>query len=99
MANQTLTEECVSRLKLLADPTRLQVMRCLMSGARHVGEINAEIGVDQSLLSHHLKLLRDANLVIADRDGKSVLYRLSPEVLGDSELSGHLNLGCCQLSF
>lgn len=99
MVDQALTEECVSRLKLLADPTRLQVVRCLMTSALHVSELNEQIGIDQSLLSHHLKVLREAGLVIGDRDGKAVLYRLAPDVAGDSELAGFLDLGCCRLSF
>jgi ArsR family transcriptional regulator len=89
---------CAQQLKVLADDTRLSVLRLLMKGPKRVGELNDVLGLDQSLLSHHLKTLRHAGLVEATRDGKAVLYRLAPNVQGTS--SGEaINLGCCQLSF
>lgn len=89
---------CASLLKVLADDTRLAVVRKLMEGPRHVGEINAELNIDQSLLSHHLKVLREADIVQAQRDGKAVLYRLSPTV--EARREGQvIDLGCCRLDF
>lgn len=85
---------CAERLKLLADPTRLAILQLLRSGPRQVGEINAEIAVEQSLLSHHLRKLREARLVFAERAGKAVRYRLALP-LG----AAALDLGCCQLNF
>jgi ArsR family transcriptional regulator len=82
----------------LADPTRLAIVAQLMEGPRHVGEINATLGVEQSLLSHHLRVLRDAHLVTAERDGKAVLYRLSRETRSAREGKA-INLGCCLISF
>ncbi len=89
---------CATLLKVLADETRLNVVRQLMDGPKHVGEINELLAVDQSLLSHHLKILRDAGIVTSERDGKAVLYRLAPSMEG--KRSGKaLNLGCCRISF
>lgn len=91
-------DSCASVLKVLADETRLAVVRTLMGGARHVGEINAVLGLEQSLLSHHLKVLREAGLVESERDGKAMLYRLSPGV--EARRAGTaIDLGCCRLSF
>lgn len=90
--------DCADRLKLLADETRLSVIRQLLKGPRHVGEINESLGLEPSLLSHHLKILRDAGLVQSQRDGKAVLYQLSPEVRVKPGGEG-INLGCCLLSF
>jgi ArsR family transcriptional regulator len=54
--------------------------------------------LEQSLLSHHLKVLREAGLVLSERDGKAVTYRLAPEM--ESARSGKaINLGCCLISF
>jgi len=90
--------DCADRLKVLADDTRLAVMRQLLKGPKHVGEINESLGLEPSLLSHHLKTLREAGLVESERDGKAVLYRLSPDVT--SQPGGQaINLGCCLLSF
>ncbi|QDT94610.1 ArsR/SmtB family transcription factor [Gimesia aquarii] len=89
---------CANLLKVLADETRLAVVRQLMDGPKHVGEINESLGLEQSLLSHHLKTLREAGLVIGDRDGKAVLYSLAPEFKG-SRMKDAINLGCCLISF
>jgi ArsR family transcriptional regulator len=89
---------CASLLKVLADDTRLAVVRQLMEGPKHVGEINESLQLEQSLLSHHLKVLREAGLVLSERDGKAVTYRLAPEM--ESARSGKaINLGCCLISF
>jgi len=93
-----VTINCADRLKVLADETRLAVLRQLLVGPKHVGEINDVIGVEQSLLSHHLRVLRDAGLVVAERDGKAVRYQLAPDV-AKSTAGDAVNLGCCLLSF
>jgi ArsR family transcriptional regulator, nickel/cobalt-responsive transcriptional repressor len=89
---------CASLLKVLADETRLAVVRQLLEGPRHVGELNAQLGLEQSLLSHHLRILRDVGLVQSERDGKAVLYRLAPGI--EAKRKGRaVDLGCCLLSF
>ena len=89
---------CADILKVLADDTRLGVVRLLMSGPLHVGAMNEQLEVEQTLLSHHLRVLRDAQVVSARRDGKAVLYRLSEQV--ESKRRGQaLDLGCCRLDF
>lgn len=89
---------CVQKLKVLADTTRLAVLETLMEGPKHVGELNAFLSVEQSLLSHHLKVLRDEGFVEATRDGKAVLYSLAPAVWR-AEVGRAIDLGCCLLSF
>ena len=89
---------CAARLKVLAEETRLAVLELLMDGAQHVGELNESLEVEQSLLSHHLKVLRDAGLVTAERDGKHVLYRLADPVKGNRK-GRAIDLGCCHISF
>jgi len=89
---------CVKMLKALADETRLAVLEILINeGPKYVGEINAILKLEQSLLSHHLQVLRQAKLVIQQRDGKAILYSLAPEV--EVAKNKALNLGCCILSF
>ncbi len=89
---------CADLLKALADETRLAVIRQLMDGPKHVHQINEELKVEQTLLSHHLKVLRDMGLVVAKRDGKAMLYRLAPQV-ETAKMRAGINLGCCVLSF
>lgn len=89
---------CAGLLKVLADETRLAVVQQLMDGPKHVGDINEALHLEQSLLSHHLRVLRESGLVEAERDGKAVLYRLAPHVA--TRASGKaVNLGCCLISF
>lgn len=95
---ETKADGCADILRVLADETRLGVVRQLMTGPRHVGEMNRSLGVEPTLLSHHLRVLREAGVVEARRDGKAVLYRLAPDV--ESKRRGAvLELGCCRLSF
>lgn len=89
---------CASLLKVLADETRLSVVRQLIDGPKHVGQINEPLQLEQSLLSHHLKILRDAGLVRAERDGKAVLYSLLPEYQAAAKRDA-IDLGCCLISF
>ncbi|MBW4621053.1 MAG: metalloregulator ArsR/SmtB family transcription factor [Cyanosarcina radialis HA8281-LM2] len=92
------SKSCAERLKAIADTTRLSVLQILMAGPKHVGEINAVLGLEQSLLSHHLKILRQAGLVEATRDGKAVLYHFVPTTR-QHDGSRAIDLGCCLLSF
>ncbi len=89
---------CVEKLKALADSTRLAVVEALMDGPRYAGELAQLLEVEQSLLSHHLRVLREIGLLSAERDGKAVLYALAPGVEGTAS-DKTLQLGCCQLSF
>jgi DNA-binding transcriptional ArsR family regulator len=66
--------EIAEIFRLLGDPTRLRiVIRCL-DKPRSVSEIAATVGVSTSLVSHHLRLLKAARLVRAERRGKQVFY-------------------------
>ncbi|MEM7585942.1 MAG: metalloregulator ArsR/SmtB family transcription factor [Acidobacteriota bacterium] len=98
MTSSEASDPCVSKLKALADGTRLAVMESLMEGPKRVGELGDELGVEQSLLSHHLRVLREMGLLEAQRDGKAVVYTLAEGVEGGMAQRS-LNLGCCQLSF
>ena len=55
---------------LLGDPTRLRVVVSCLDDARAVGEIAGLVDVSPSLVSHHLRLLRAARLVRAERRGR-----------------------------
>ncbi len=90
---------CASLLKALADETRLAVVQNLMAkDSLLVNELQTALKIEQSLLSHHLRLLRNAGIVVSERDGKAVRYRIAPAV--EKRRAGDvIDLGCCQLSF
>ena len=68
-------------LKALADPIRLQVIEALGSGERCVCELTGELGLAQSKLSFHLKVLKEAGLLADRQSGRWVYYQLQPEAL------------------
>jgi ArsR family transcriptional regulator len=68
-------------LKALADPIRLQVIEALGHGERCVCELTEELGLAQSKLSFHLKVLREAGLLADRQSGRWVYYQLQPEAL------------------
>jgi ArsR family transcriptional regulator len=98
MKTKNVAPSCASKLKVLSDSTRLAVLEALMSGPQNVGELMEQLKVEQSLLSHHLAILRDHELVEAHRDGKAMIYQL-PASVTDSAAGRAINLGCCKISF
>lgn len=62
-------------LKLLADPTRLRLVRALLHGEHSVGELAEHLGARQAAVSQHLAKLRWASLVTVRRDGNRIYYR------------------------
>lgn len=65
---------------LLSAPFRLELVRRLRDGQR-VTSMAEAMGTTQTALSHHLAVLRSAGLVIAERTGKEVLYRLNTAMI------------------
>ena len=61
--------------KLLGDPTRLAILIACMDEEKAVGDIVEIVGASQSLVSHHLRLLRAARLVKPRRDGRQMFYK------------------------
>lgn len=89
---------CAARLRLLAEPTRLAVLRLIAPAPLSVNEIAQRLNVEQTLLSHHLALLRRGGLVQAQREGKCWMYGVAPAVRLSGSHEG-LDLGCCSLRF
>jgi len=63
----------------LADPTRRQIFERLARRPRPVGELAEGLPVSRPAVSQHLKVLADAGLVVATRDGNRRLYRVDPD--------------------
>lgn len=69
--------EAAALLKALANEQRLQVLCCLLKGAKSVGEINDQISLSQSALSQHLSVLRSSGLVTTRRESQTIHYSLA----------------------
>jgi ArsR family transcriptional regulator len=85
-------EGAVLILKGFADPTRLRILALLRAGEVCVHDIVAALQMTQSAISHQLRLLREARLVLARRAGRHVFYRLADahveRMLADALLHG-----------
>ena len=73
--------EARALLKALADPNRLRVVEALAGGERCVCELTDELGLAQSKLSFHLKVLKDAALLADRQQGRWTYYRLRTEAI------------------
>jgi ArsR family transcriptional regulator len=82
------TEALARRLKTLSDPTRLGIVDHLVSGPSTVTELARHFGIAQPTASNHVKLLRDAGLVIEARVGNRRQLTLDPATV--EELLEHL---------
>lgn len=90
-------EEKVSQLadlfSLMGDTSRLRIILTCLHEPISVSEIASELQLSQSLVSHHLRLLRAARMVRADRRGKQVFYIAADEhvrcVIED--MAAHIN--------
>jgi len=73
------TESLAGVFQALSDPKRLEIVEMLTEGERCVCDLVKIVGAKQSLLSFHLKILREAGLVISRRRGKWMYYSLNYE--------------------
>lgn len=66
-------------LEVVGDPTRRRILELLRGQPRPVGELAARLPVSRPAVSRHLRLLKEAGLVIDDAQGTRRIYRLRPE--------------------
>jgi DNA-binding transcriptional ArsR family regulator len=69
--------------RALSDPTRREILELLRSGPRTSGEIADKFSTSWATISRHLSVLKDADLILAERDGQHVVYELNTTVFQD----------------
>jgi len=69
--------------RALADPTRREILELLRGGPRTSGDIAERFTTSWATVSRHLSVLRDADLIIAEKDGQHVVYELNTTVFQD----------------
>src|SRR6476646_7910992 len=80
---KTAATELATVFKALADPTRVAIVNRLAAiDEVCVCDLTSAFELSQPTISHHLRLLRDAGLVEAERRGTWAYYRLVPEAIG-----------------
>ncbi len=72
-----------SVFKALADPTRREILRLLRDGPRTSGQIAEYFTSSWPTISRHLGVLRDAELILAERNGQQISYEINTTVLDD----------------
>ena len=75
------------RFRALGDETRLCILEHLVAGERSVSELIVLVDVGQSLMSHHLRILREAGLVVDRRDGRWIHYAIAEPALAACRLA------------
>ena len=73
----TLEDAQARFLRCIGEPTRLRIIKLLASGEKSVSEVMNSLNKEQSLISHHLKALKECNIVVARQEAKNVYYRVA----------------------
>ncbi len=79
MPSEDQTIEMAEMFRLMGDATRLRIILACREKPAFVNELAERLGSSQSLISHHLRLLRAARILKAERHGKQVFYSLADE--------------------
>ncbi|CUS06157.1 ArsR family transcriptional regulator [Candidatus Promineifilum breve] len=75
----------------LGDPKRLNILYALYERPRHVSQLAADLAMPQPTVSRHLQMLRDRHLVVAQREGATVIYYLAePRVIEVLDTMRHI---------
>jgi DNA-binding transcriptional ArsR family regulator len=75
----------IDTFQTLADPTRRHILEALLSGEMAVNDIVETVGIHQSGVSRHLRILHEASFVEVRADGQKRLYSLRPEPFREIE--------------
>jgi len=78
-----LAELVADTMFALSSPIRVQILGCLLEGPRAVGELVETLGIEQSAVSHQLRILREYTIVSAERVGRQRVYALYDEHVTD----------------
>ena len=90
--DRELAEAVAETMQALATPSRLLILDRLRRSPLPVAELAAAVGMEQSAVSHQLRLLRHLGLVVSERRGRQVIYSLHDPHVADllDEAVGHV---------
>jgi len=79
--------------KIISDSTRLSILYLLKNKQCNVSEIVEKMEMEQSAISHQLRILKDSRLVRSHRKGKTMIYQLDDEHIFDvlKQVRTHIN--------
>ena len=93
-------QRCAQLLRAVGEVDRLRIIHHLREGPKYVGQLAELLHIDIVNVSHHLGILRRTGIVLNQRHGRSVQYRLNPVVHKPTPAarpSDYLDFGCCRL--
>lgn len=99
MCQENLSEALRPELfKAMSDPVRISIIATLATrkGLSTVSEIAESCGIDFSGVSRHLKILREAEIVSAEKQGRSVMYSLNTKELVQTLEGLAMSLALCE---
>ncbi len=79
MYDDELIYDLADLFKVFADSTRIRILHCLIDGERCVGDIVLALEMNQTAISHQLRILKQSHLVRCRRDGKQMYYSLADD--------------------
>ena len=79
--------------KALSDPTRRQVLLLLRERPMSAGELSDHFAVSKPTMSAHFSVLQEAELIVAEKSGRMIFYRLKMSVLEDALLGFVQSMG------
>jgi len=88
LPDDKLTARMADFFSLFSDPTRLKILSVLSISEMCVGDIAALLRLNQSTVSHQLKLLKDAGMVSNTRSGKFITYEVANPFIDEIMLTG-----------
>ena len=83
LPSEEITATVADALKQLGDPSRLRIFWLLCHTEECVSDIAEIVGMTSPAVSHHLRLLKTANLIVSHREGKEMLYTAADTPLVD----------------
>ena len=97
----SVVEDQARFLRCIGEPTRLLILKLLVDGEKCVGELTSVLNKEQSLISHHLRALKECGIVKERQEAQKVYYkitdtRLAGLIIDCEALMNELSLCKCQ---
>ena len=88
--------DCIAALKAFGEETRHRILRLLFRGPLSVNEISDRLHASQYNVSKHLRIMREAGLLVTEKQGKQRLYTVAGNLKSHLAANNNvLDLGCC----
>lgn len=87
-------ESVVMFFSIFADPTRVRLLSALAISEMCVTDLSRILNINQTTVSHQLRLLKNLGIVKSERSGKIIFYSLVSDLVNDVMLKGVEFLGC-----